>query len=136
MKIFLAYGNAKTLTDEVSELLLNLGHEVVDLAEAPNRGGTVIEKLESNSEVDKAVVLLTGDDAIKPYKGRKIIRCARQNVIFELGYFVARSGRENVIIVSQNKDVTQLLTHYPAAYIKVDAKLERNLIKEIKNHED
>ena len=57
-------------------------------------------------------------------------------MIFELGYFVARLGRENVIIVSQNKDVTKLLTDYPAAYIKVDKKLETNLIKEIKNHED
>ena len=76
MKIFLVYGKAKKLKDKVSDLLLTLGHEVVDLAEAPNRGGTVIEKLENNSDVDKAVVLLTGDDEIKPYKGRKIIRFA------------------------------------------------------------
>jgi predicted nucleotide-binding protein len=71
------------------------------LGEQPNRGGTIIEKLEANSTVPFVVVLLTGDDwgvAAKEQKRRvnKLQKRARQNVIFELGYFVAKVGRNRV----------------------------------------
>jgi len=67
----------------------------------PNRGGSIIEMLELNSVVPFAVVLLTGDDlgitAVQYTADQKDLkRRARQNVIFELGYFVAKVGRNRV----------------------------------------
>ena len=73
MKIFLAYSKNKKLKEKVHNFLARNGHSVVDLAEECNKGKTVIEKLESYSNVDKAVILLTSDDNVKPYKGKKLL---------------------------------------------------------------
>ena len=129
----MAYGKDKELKDRVHSFLARSGHTVVDLAEECNKGKTIIEKLESYSNVDKAVILLTSDDNIKPYKSRKMFKCARQNVIFEFGYFIAKLSRENVIVISENKNVSKLLTDYQASYIKNDKKLEMHLEKELRN---
>lgn len=58
-------------------------------------GATLIEKLENNSDVAYAVVLLTGDDVGGLDKDSLKPR-ARQNVVFELGYFVGLLARKRV----------------------------------------
>ncbi len=56
----------------------------------------MIEKVEANSDVGFAVVLLTPDDE-GCEKGGKSEPRARQNVLLELGYFIGRLGREKVL---------------------------------------
>jgi predicted nucleotide-binding protein len=67
------------------------------LHEQPDRGRTIIQKFEDYSDVGFAVILLTPDDIgykkNKPEEGKQR---ARQNVIFELGYFIGKLGHENV----------------------------------------
>lgn len=133
MNIFLVYGKSLKLKNEIQSILEKLGHEVIDLAEKSNKGKTIIEKIESYSNIDKAVVLMTGDDLVKPYKGRKTIKCARQNVVFELGYFVAKLKRENVILIIDNSDIIKLLTDYQVGYIKYGKNIEKKLIDELRS---
>lgn len=64
---------------------------------------TIIEKIEKYSDVSYAFVLLTPDDIgysksgeTKPDRERKKEPRARQNVIFELGYFVGKLSRNKV----------------------------------------
>ena len=67
------------------------------LHELPNQGKTIIEKLENHSEVAFVVVLLTPDDVGGLFnQPEKLLPRARQNVIFELGYFIGKLGRERV----------------------------------------
>lgn len=133
MKIFLAYGKNIKIKEKVQSIIASLGNTVVDLVEETNKGKTIIEKLELNSDVDKAVVLLTGDDSVKPFKCRKTIKCPRQNVIFELGYFVSKLKRENVIVIAENSNVSKLLSDYQVSYIDFSKKnAAAKLIKELK----
>ena len=62
--------------------------------EQPNQGLTIIEKIEQYSDVGFAIVLLTPDDVggLKD-KPEELQPRARQNVIFELGYFMAKLGK-------------------------------------------
>ncbi len=96
-KVFLVHGHAEEPNQAVAAFLRSLGLEVVILHEQANRGQTIIEKFEKHSDVRFAVVLLTPDDVgasvLHPEKTR---RRARQNVILELGYFLAKLGRNNV----------------------------------------
>jgi Predicted nucleotide-binding protein containing TIR-like domain len=96
-KVFLVHGHAEEPKQAVAAFLRSLGLEVVILHEQANRGLTIIEKFEKHSDVRFTVVLLTPDDVgasvLHPEKTR---RRARQNVILELGYFLARLGRNNV----------------------------------------
>jgi predicted nucleotide-binding protein len=69
--------------------------EPVILHEQPSFGRTVIEKLEDYArDTDVAFILLTPDDKIFKGEGTNDSkRRARQNVIFELGYFLGVFGR-------------------------------------------
>jgi predicted nucleotide-binding protein len=71
--------------------------EPVILHELPSLGRTVIEKLEETEQtIDIVFVLLTPDDVIAGPKGTNDEkRRARQNVIFELGYFLGVFGRRS-----------------------------------------
>jgi predicted nucleotide-binding protein len=97
-RVFLVHGHADGVVNEVARFLEGLKLEVIVLREQPNLSKTIIEKFEEYADVRFAVVLLYGDDrgglAAEPpeaYRPR-----ARQNVVFELGYFIGRLGRDRV----------------------------------------
>lgn len=96
--IFLVHGHDDALKFEVARLLERVTDEKITiLAEEPNRGRTVVEKLEQYSHVKFAVVLMTPDDQVLG-SGKEQGR-ARQNVILELGLFLALLGRDNVCVL-------------------------------------
>lgn len=68
----------------------------VILHEQPNAGATIIEKLEAHGGCDFAVVVLTPDDEGRLVGDERLRARARQNVIYELGYFVGRLNRKRV----------------------------------------
>ena len=69
------------------------------LHEQPNGGKTIIEKFLDYSDVCFAIVLLSPDDLAYPKdKPSKEARLrTRQNVIFELGFFIDKLGRQHVV---------------------------------------
>jgi predicted nucleotide-binding protein len=94
-KIFLVHGHDKDTREQVTLFLERMGLDVLALDEQHNAGKTVIEKFEDNVDVNFAVVLLTEDDL--GGKTREDLRPRpRQNVIFELGYFMGRLRRDRV----------------------------------------
>ena len=107
--VFLVHGHNALLQLEVEKFLNGVDKvgEVIVLADQPNLGRTLVEKFEEHASVaGYAVVLLTGDDEARPLwesetGGREppLVRRARQNVIFELGYFYAKLGRDRVAVL-------------------------------------
>ena len=96
-KVFIVHGKDSLATEKIARFIYRLKLEPIILQEQPNRSRTLMEKLESHSQVSYAVILFTPDDEgkmvseVTPLKPR-----ARQNVIFELGYFVGLLGRDKV----------------------------------------
>ncbi len=101
--VFLVHGHNEGVTHEVARFLEKLSLRVVILREQVNSGRTIIDKFTDYSNVRFAVVLLTADDrggsADKPFK-QQALR-ARQNVIFELGFFIGKLGRHKVCTLYQ-----------------------------------
>ena len=101
-KIFVVHGNNETVKQTVARTLVNIGLNPIILAELPDKGRTVIEKFENEgNDVGFAVVLLTADDKGRKNKARTMQSRARQNVVFEMGYFMALLGRERVMLLLQ-----------------------------------
>ncbi|WP_405180264.1 nucleotide-binding protein [Nocardia sp. NBC_01377] len=101
--IFLIHGHNAALKHEVARVVSHLtGNEPVILQEEVSAGQTLIEKFEqSASQAAYAIALATADDEARvrsepdsPLKSR-----ARQNVIFELGFFFGAIGRKNVALL-------------------------------------
>jgi predicted nucleotide-binding protein len=95
-KVFVVHGHDAEARESVARFLDRLGLESVILHEQPNRGRTIIEKVETYREVGFAVILLTPDDVGRSVTAKKLEARARQNVLLELGFFLAALGRENV----------------------------------------
>lgn len=98
-KVFIVHGRDNEAKQEVSRFIEKLGLEAIILHEQASSGMTIIEKIEYYSnDADFALVLYTACDhgrgvheSNMPPKNR-----ARQNVVFEHGYLMAKLGRENV----------------------------------------
>ena len=102
-KVFVAYGRDEGAKDSVARFLQNLGLEPVILSELPAKGQTIIEKFNSNSDVGFAVALLTPDDAGSLSDETELKARARQNVIFELGFFIGKLGRDKVCALTKGE---------------------------------
>lgn len=96
-RVFIVHGRHEGKREAVARLLMQLDMEPVILHEQPSKGQTLIEKIEHNSDVGFTIVLLTGDD-LGCMKGEtdNLNPRARQNVVFELGYFFGLLGRKRV----------------------------------------
>ena len=96
-KVFIIHGRDNEAKGSVARFLEKLNLDPVILHEQANEGRTIIEKFEEHAQAAFAVVLLTPDDAGALENEKDKLRPrARQNVIFEFGYFIGRLGRKRV----------------------------------------
>lgn len=105
--VFVVHGRDNEAKHEVARLLERLNLKAIVLHEQPSRGKTIVEKIECYSEVAFAVVILSPDDvgALATEQSNLGPR-ARQNVILDLGYMVARLGRDRVCaLVKQGVEI-------------------------------
>ncbi len=103
-KVFIVHGHDNEAKLEVARFIEKLGFEAVILHEQVSKGMTIIEKIEEHSNVGFSIVLYTPCDIgyDKNDESVKMSR-ARQNVVFEHGYMIAKLGRNNVCaLVSGN----------------------------------
>ena len=98
-RVFVVHGHGQ-YKDEVARVLQRLDLDPVILQEQPSAGDTVIDKLERHSAVGYAVVIAAPDDVGSKAGAAEPRTRARQNVIFELGYFVGKLGRGRVCLLS------------------------------------
>ena len=89
--------------EALARLLESQNISPVILSEQANQGRTIIEKFELYSDVGAAIILFTSDD-LGCIKGKEaLVPRARQNVIFEAGYFMGKLGRDRVVAIAEDK---------------------------------
>ena len=95
-RVFVVHGQNETARTAVVSFLESLGLVGIVLHEQPNMGRHLLTKFIQEADlVTFAVVLMTDDDVGSVKDGRLAPR-ARQNVILELGYFLAHLGQARV----------------------------------------
>ncbi|MGZ4856263.1 MAG: TIR domain-containing protein, partial [Candidatus Angelobacter sp.] len=142
-KIFIVHGHDHGMKETVARFLGKLGLEPIILHERPDQGRTIIEKFEEHADVAFAVALFSKDDlgsssvdiqksTSKPIESLLNSR-ARQNVVFECGYFIGRLGRKRVAVL--HADGVEMMSDYSGViYIPFDAgdDWRTRLFKELK----
>lgn len=109
-KVFIVHGHAESLKIETARSLELMGLKAIILHEQEDMGKTIIEKFESNAmDIGFAVILLTADDLGVSKKdaqkskseGKEVALAlrARQNVVFEMGYFMGKLDRAHVFLL-------------------------------------
>ncbi|MBZ0285225.1 MAG: nucleotide-binding protein [Anaerolineae bacterium] len=103
--IFIVHGHDTNAKDAVEKFILQLKLEPVVLANEVDDGRTIFQKLEDYASVAYVIALLTSDDVCVAQQHTSTPR-ARQNVIFELGYFIGKYGTTRVkALVSDNVEL-------------------------------
>jgi predicted nucleotide-binding protein len=101
-RVFIVHGRDQHFREVVARFVERQQYQPVILAEQVNQGRTLFEKLlDEAADAAFAVAILSPEDlgglrTENEYRAR-----ARQNVIFELGYFVALLGRKRVVALVQ-----------------------------------
>ena len=134
-KIFVVHGRDDGARQAVARFIEKLGLEPVILDEQADKGRTIIEKFEQEAEeVRFAVVLLTPDDEGRLRSEEAELKPrARQNVIFELGYFRRALGPNRVCALKKG-EVETPSDYEGVLYIPLDdaGGWKMGLIKELK----
>lgn len=135
--VFIVHGHDNDMKLAVARLLEKLGINPIILHEQPNRGQTMIEKLTDNaSRAGFAIVLLSPDDIAKGIKETEdaFRTRPRQNVVFEMGFFIGLLGRSNVIALYKTKDFEILSDYQGVVYIPYDGNnWSFDIVKELKS---
>jgi predicted nucleotide-binding protein len=99
-EVFIVHGHDDAALQGLARFIEQLGLVAIVLKEQPDKGQTIIEKFEAcATQVGFAVILLTPDDVGSSVAASNTTARARQNVIFELGYFTGTLGRSRVCLL-------------------------------------
>ncbi|MBX7086662.1 MAG: nucleotide-binding protein [Leptospirales bacterium] len=120
-QVFIVHGHDDHRKEALARFIEKLDLEAIILHERSSKGQTAFEKLAQNSNVAAAIVLLTGDDLgySKTAGEKHALPRARQNVILELGYFLAKIGPEKVFAL--HEEGVEIPSDYAGViYIRLD----------------
>lgn len=95
-KVFIVHGRDELAKAEVARFVEKLGLSAIILHEQASSGKTVIEKIEEYTNVGFAIILYTPCDVGGLLNSGDQKFRARQNVVFEHGYLIAKLTRNNV----------------------------------------
>ena len=122
-EVFLVHGHDEEAKYETKNYLQNTLQfpEPIILHEQPSHGLTIIEKFEAAARKAKLVfVLLTPDDPVaQPDSPNAEKRRARQNVIFEMGYFLGKLSRKTGRVLLLHKGDVELPSDL-AGFVDID----------------
>ena len=112
--IFLVHGHNEEMKQATARFIEKIGLKSIILHEQPNRGRTIIEKFTDYANVAFAIVLLSADDVAYPKseKSKNGKLRARQNVILELGFFLGKIGRKNVLVLHEQVENFEIPSDY------------------------
>lgn len=135
-RVFVVHGYDEGMKETVARMLGKIGLDPIILHEKPNEGRTIIEKFTEYSDVSFAVILLSPDDMAysKDYSSTNAKPRARQNVVFELGFFIGKLGRNRVLVLYKEEDYFEMPSDYSGVlYTLYDSsgRWQFDLVKEL-----
>lgn len=96
--VFITHGRSNDWRAVQAFIEKDLELPTVELAQQPNAGQTIIEKLiENSARCNSAVIVMTGDDVANESEAR-----VRENVMHEIGFFQGRYGRSFVVLLHED----------------------------------
>jgi len=131
-RVFITHGQADDWHEVQSYIEKDVGLPTLELAQEPNLGRTVLQKLEQESaKCTSAVIVMTGDDSDADGNLR-----TRENVMHEIGYFQAKFGLAAVCLLHEEGIINPSNIHglvyipFPKRYVSATFGL---LMRELKS---
>ena len=132
-QVFIVHGHDELSKIETARFIEKLGFEPIILHEQASSGQTIIEKIESYSNVGFGIILYTHCDlGSKKGNEQNLKPRARQNVVFEHGFLIGKIGRKNVCaLVKDNVETPNDISG--VVYVSMTGDWKLDLAKELRN---
>lgn len=115
---------------EIARFIESIELEPIIIDEQANKGQTIIEKIENNSDVGFALILYSPCD-IGGIDKEHLLPRARQNVILEHGYMIGHLGRDRVCAL-MNGEIEEPTDISGIVYISMANNWKLELSRELK----
>lgn len=112
-------------TQEAIDYLKSEGYSLVILKNLSGAGTTIIDEIESNLDINYAVVILNPDGVDANYPN--------QNILLELGIFIGHLGRKNVSALCEPNTILPL-DYHGFEYIDFNGNWKKKLKHELRGH--
>jgi len=113
-QIFLVPGTDDLVNHEIMEFLNAMSADVIQKDNDRRRGESLMDQLNRCASTDFAIFVLNADFYFYPrtqsYESARLM--AAQEIIFQLGYLVAKLGRERLVVLYQESDYFRRPTDY------------------------
>jgi predicted nucleotide-binding protein len=117
----------------VVAFLQSVGLQAIVLHDQPNMGRHLLTKFIGEAELVTFAVVLMTDDDVGSVKGGQLAPRARQNVILELGYFLAYLGQARVCaLISPGLETPSDFDGIVYIRMGADANWQKELLRELK----
>jgi predicted nucleotide-binding protein len=130
-EVFIVHGHDEAFKNEVALFISDLNLSYVILHKKANLGNTLIEKLEKETDnIAFAIILYTACDVGRSKRKSKGLKNrARQNVVFEHGYLIAKLGRGKVCLLQKGNielpsDISGVVYSRSSSNWKEDLRIE------------
>jgi len=119
-QVFIVHGHDEPAKLDMADFIRGLGLEPIILHMQASGGRTIIEKIEEYTNVGFGIVLYTPCDVGAKRDTLTLKRRARQNVVFEHGYLIAKLGRSRVVAMIKD-DIETPNDISGVVYVTLDA---------------
>lgn len=131
-RVFVVHGQNEAARSSIVDFLSSVGLQGLVLHEQPNMGRHLLTKFIEEADLVTFAVIVMTDDDVGALKGKELAPRARQNVILELGYFLAHLGQSRVCaLITPGLETPSDFDGI--VYIKMadDGKWKRELMREL-----
>lgn len=121
-RVFIVHGHNESVLNVVAKYIKDIGlHPVILKRLARNGIESILNQINENANVMCAVLLFTAYDLGKENSPEEQLRNrARQNVVFEAGFFLGKLGKEKVLMMAE-KNLELPSDLGGCRYIQIDA---------------
>ncbi len=132
-RVFVVHGRNEQARDDMVSFLDSVGLRGIVLHDQPNMGRHLLTKFIGEAELVTFAVVLMSDDDMGGVKGGTLAPRARQNVILELGYFLAHLGQAKVCaLISPGLETPSDFDGIVYIKMSSDAKWKKELLRELR----
>lgn len=130
--VFIIHGHNEAKWRELQSILGELNVKSIELSKQVGNGKTIIENFEYFArQCQFAFAIFTYDDIVTK-NGEEYLQ-VRPNVIFELGWFYAKLGREKVMIIEEKCEKSNVFSDLSGIYRYMFHENIRELHRDIEN---
>lgn len=131
-RVLIIYGHNDALKQIIARTLEKQNIEPIILNEKTDIGLTIIEKFEKHANCGAAICLFSADDFGNSLEEKNCNKRARQNVVFETGFYIGKFGRDKTIILA-DEDIEMPSDLDGVIYISTNGNYEIEVLKSLRS---